>query len=142
MSSVPSTASSEASAYALLERLRWGGAPSSCPHCGATGRCYYLQPTEGHPRRTRTGALSGRRVWKCASCRRQFSVLVGTILQGTRISLDTWIGVVTQCAEPGARPSVLDVAARYGVSRAAARQVLRRVELALTSGPSLGVAGW
>ncbi|MDP9397528.1 MAG: transposase [Actinomycetota bacterium] len=68
----------EADAYLLLERLRWNGKPDACPHCGGMDRCYYLAPRNGSTsRKTRTGSLSQRRVWKCGHCRKQFSVLTG-----------------------------------------------------------------
>jgi hypothetical protein len=128
--------SGEGDGYALLEQLRWGGPPPACPHCGVAGRCYYLRPADGRARATRTGTASERRVWKCGSCRRQFSVLTGTVLQGTRISLCIWIGVVRQREATGALPTVTEVAERYGLTRAAARQLLRRLESALACEPA------
>jgi hypothetical protein len=125
------TPGSEAEAYALLEQLRWGGAPQACPHCAATGGCYYLRPADGTSRRTRTGALTQRRVWKCASCRRQFSVLTGTVFEGTRISLRTWIGVLDDRARAAEPPTAGRVALRYGLSGEAARQVVQRIAAAL-----------
>lgn len=124
-----SRARDEAAAYELLERLRWGGEPRCCPHCGAAQRCYLLRPSDGTSRRTRTGARSQRRVWKCGACRRQFSVLVGTILQGTRISLWIWIDVTRDWSPPEPLPSIGQLRARYGLSVDAARQLRRRLDL-------------
>lgn len=124
----------EAAAYRLLEELRWGGPPTSCPHCGATGRCYFLRPAGGDSRRTRTGAASPRRVWRCAACRRQFSVLVGTVLAGTRISVRTWVAAIADIAERergGSPLGVSEIAERYGLSGEAARRMVRRVRMAL-----------
>jgi transposase-like protein len=76
-----------------MERFRWGDDPRlRCPHCGHD-RAYYLAPKNGG-RKTRTGKVSERRVWKCAKCRRQFSVLNGTIFHATKIELRTWLMVV------------------------------------------------
>lgn len=67
----------EASAYEFLERSRWKGTPM-CPHCHGT-EVTHLRPENGtDKRRTRTGAMSARRVWQCNGCREQFSVLTGT----------------------------------------------------------------
>jgi hypothetical protein len=121
---------SEAAAYRLLERLRWDGAAPVCPHCGAVGRARYLRPTDGRVRVTRTGAATDRRVWKCAACRRQFSVLVGTVLQGSRVSLWAWIGA----ARAGGAVRAEELAVRYGVSAAAARLVVRRLAMAGVTG--------
>jgi transposase-like protein len=138
---MPNRSGTEAAAYELLEQLRWGGPPQSCPHCGVAGRCYFLQPAAGLSRRTRTGAQSQRRVWKCGACRRQFSVLVGTIFQGSRISLRTWIGVVTDWAASPAEPTATDIADRYGLTPESARQVRRRLELACMCQPAAGGHG-
>ena len=32
-----------------------------------------------------------RRIWKCADCREQFSVLVGTIFEDSKIPLSKWL---------------------------------------------------
>lgn len=74
----------EADAYKFLEELRWTDDEPVCPHCGSKRRHYFLEPKTGTAaRKTRTGSMSQRRVWKCADCRKQFSVLTGTILHGT-----------------------------------------------------------
>src|SRR6516165_6096462 len=87
----------EASAYEFLEELRWNGRPV-CPHCGSVAQHYFLNP-QGEGRKTRTGAISPRRVWKCKDCRRQFTVLVGTVFHGTRLPIRTWIFVILEmCA--------------------------------------------
>ena len=77
----------EADAYELLEEMRWGDQPV-CPHCGSVRKHYFLTPANGTSRKTRTGAASERRVWKCADCRKQFTVLVGTIFHGTSRQLE------------------------------------------------------
>jgi hypothetical protein len=120
----------EAAAYELLEQLRWGGAAPPCPRCGVAGRCFLLRPVDVGGRRTRTGAVSARRVWKCGACRGQFSVLVGTVAQGSRIPMRAWADVLGQWFAADAVPAVDVVVQRYGVSRAAARQLLRRLQLA------------
>jgi transposase-like protein len=120
-----------AEAYELLERLRWDGSPPVCPHCGAAGRCHFLRPRAGSSRPTRTGAATFRRVWKCAACRRQFSVLTGTIFEGTRLRLPVWVAVVFDCAAGGEVPAAREICGRYGVSREAARLTSRRLTLAL-----------
>src|SRR5436309_13230971 len=86
----------EAAAYKFLEDMRWNGEPV-CPHCGAD-RPYFLNPENRVSRRTRTGGESQRRVWKCRACRKQFSVLTGTIFHGSKIPIRTWVLVVFEMA--------------------------------------------
>ena len=78
----------EAAAYEYMESLCWPDGPV-CPHCGC-GDATYIQPTNGVSRKTRTGAASERRVWQCCACRKQFSVITGTVFQGTKIALRKW----------------------------------------------------
>jgi hypothetical protein len=126
----------EAAAYELLERLRWGARPPPvCPLCGAAGRCFFLTPRSVTGRRTRTGAPTARRVWKCGTCRRQFSVLAGTVLQGTRARLGLWIAAVADWSGRGSLPDAGELTRRYGAGAAAARQVHRRLTLTVTVEP-------
>jgi transposase-like protein len=91
--------SDEDEAYRLMERIRWPGGRVVCPHCGVVGKAYYLEPKDGH-RTTRTGKTTHRRVWKCAECRQQFSVLVGTIFEDSRVPLSKWLlAVHMMCAD-------------------------------------------
>jgi len=124
-------AEDDAAAYELLERIRWVGAAPPCPHCGA-GDCYLLRPRDGLTRPTRTGARSARRVWRCRSCRRQFSVLTGTVLAGSRVPARVLVAVLTGWAA-GGRSRARDVAAGHGLTAEAARHLLRRVDAALAA---------
>ncbi len=63
-----------------LESIRWPDGPV-CPHCGEAERKHYLLKTKS----------STRRVWKCAACRKQFSVMVGTIFEDSHIPLNKWL---------------------------------------------------
>src|SRR5687767_10656502 len=86
--------SDEVAAWGLMERLRWPDGPV-CPKCGVLGEATYLEPKNG-PRVTKTGNVSYRRVWQCnvAECREQFSVLVGTIFEDSKVPLSKWLMAV------------------------------------------------
>jgi transposase-like protein len=61
-----------------LESLRWPNGPV-CPHCGESERePYRLKSTT-------------RKLWKCAACRKQYTVTVGTIFEGSHIPLNKWL---------------------------------------------------
>lgn len=81
--------SDEAAAWELVEKMRWPDGPV-CPHCGDRNRAYFLKPRNG-TRTTSTGRVSYRRLWKCKACRRQFSVLVGTIFERSQVPLSKWL---------------------------------------------------
>ncbi|MGZ6928781.1 MAG: transposase, partial [Acidimicrobiia bacterium] len=82
----------EADAWEFLEELRWRGKPV-CPHCGSVAQHYFLN-AKGEGRKTRTGKISDRRVWKCKDCRRQFTAAVGTIFHGTKVEIRVWLMVL------------------------------------------------
>jgi transposase-like protein len=105
-----------------------------CPHCGLA-ECSLLNPADGRTRRTRTGARSARRVWKCGSCRRQFSALTGTALHGTRVRLPVWVAIATEWADTGAAPTPVELMRRYEVSRDTARRIARLLTAASQNGP-------
>jgi transposase-like protein len=116
----------EASAYELLERLRWRGAPE-CPHCGVVGAHAYLRPANGLSRTTNRGRQSERRVWKCRACKRQFSVITGTVMHGTHVPIRTWILVAFEIASTHRSLSDREVERRYGLSAKSAHFLLQRI---------------
>jgi transposase-like protein len=125
---------SEARAYERLEAWRWPGGPE-CPHCG-WHRVYFLRPREGTGRPTRhEGKVSERRVWKCARCRRQFSALTGTLVQGTKVPVRIWVdALVTLCtSETGI--SARDLERRYGLSPATAWSMIERMRAGMQRPP-------
>jgi transposase-like protein len=61
-----------------LESIRWPDGPV-CPHCGETERKPYRLKNQK------------RRLWKCATCRKQFTVTVGTIFESSHIPLNKWL---------------------------------------------------
>lgn len=92
LADLPKYLSNEADAWQLLERLRWNETPV-CPHCGTASQKHYYLSTRSGERRTRTGNVSYRRLWKCQAkdCRKQFSVLVGTIFESSKIPVSKWL---------------------------------------------------
>lgn len=139
--SIPTLATkitSEADAYELLERLRWNGEPV-CPHCGVIGKAYYLNPANGVSRKTRTGSVSQRRVWKCAACRKQFSVLNGTIFHGTKIPLRTWLFVVFEMCASKNGVSAREIERKYDLTPKSAWFMVHRIREAMKREPLAGL---
>src|SRR5215210_679426 len=63
-----------------LESVRWPDGPV-CPHCGESER---------EPYRLKSKATR-RRLWKCRACRKQFTVMVGTIFEASHVPLNKWL---------------------------------------------------
>lgn len=76
--------SDEHEARLYLERIRWPNGPV-CPHCGSDDRHYSLKGKGDSKTAVRPG------VWKCKTCRSQFSVTVGTLFERSHIPLHKWL---------------------------------------------------
>src|SRR5437763_6963719 len=93
LASLPKYLSDEAEAWALLERLRWADGEPVCPHCGTKDSAHYFVKAKSGYRSTRMGNVSFRRLWKCRNkeCYKQFSVLVGTIFESSKVPVSKWL---------------------------------------------------
>jgi transposase-like protein len=84
----------EDKAREYLEKMRWPDGVV-CPHCGLLGEAYKITPkvktfeeikaTGKRIRRPRKG------LWKCAGCRKQFTVTVKSIFEDSHIPLHKWL---------------------------------------------------
>ena len=70
-----------------LEQQRWANG-IVCPHCGSKRPIYKLEAKAGSKRPVRPG------VYKCGSCRKQFTVTVGTIFEDSHIPLNKWLHAI------------------------------------------------
>jgi transposase-like protein len=70
----------------LLERLRWPNG-CICPHCKNKNEkpISKLTPKEGSKSAVRKG------VYFCGACRKQFTVTVGTVFEGSHIPISKWL---------------------------------------------------
>ena len=73
----------EDEAREMLEALRWPDG-AVCPHCG-NKESYKLIAKSDSKKAVRNG------VYKCKTCRKQFTVTVGTIFEGSHIKLTNWL---------------------------------------------------
>ena len=122
----------EEAAYVLMEELRWPNGPE-CPHCGNT-KAYFLTPKDSAGRRTGRpdkATRSTRRVWKCAACRRQFSVLTGTIFHGTKVPLQDWLTVMVLMSASKNGIAAREVERLIGVTPETAWFMLHRLREAM-----------
>src|SRR5437867_1798554 len=72
-----------AAATESLERIRWPKGPV-CPHCGT------METGERHHYRIKAKSTD-RKLWKCYTSRRQFTVTVGTIFEDSHVPLHKWL---------------------------------------------------
>src|SRR4051794_41977132 len=109
---------------AYVAKLRWPDGPV-CPRCDGREHSY----------------LSTRRVWKCKSCKRQFSVKVGTIFEDSPIPLDKWLASIWLIANAKNGISSYEIGRSVGLTQKSAWFVLHRVRLAMETGSFDSLSG-
>src|SRR5713226_1881544 len=85
-------------ARGYLEAQRWPDGPV-CPHCGLVGEAYRITPKAKPPIKTKQSKSEATKrirkprqgLWKCAGCRKPFTVTVGTIFEDSHITLNKWV---------------------------------------------------
>ena len=116
----------EADAYEYLEELRWPTGPS-CAHCGSRS-VRFMVPKNGHSRLTSGGMTrSGRRVWQCRDCREQFSVLTGTPMHGTKVSVRIWVFAIFEMCSSKNGVSAREIERKYGLCLRSAWFMMHRI---------------
>lgn len=99
-----------------VAKLRWPDGPV-CPRCESTEYSY----------------LKTRRLWKCKSCKKQYSVKVGTIFEDSPLGLDKWLPAVWLIANAKNGISSHEVGRALGVTQKSAWFMLHRIRLAMQS---------
>lgn len=73
---LPAIFTDEAAARSHLEAIQWPDGPV-CPFCGVIDRASRITTRHG--------------LWFCNACRKQFTVMVGTVFERSRVPLNTWL---------------------------------------------------
>lgn len=113
-----------------LEKLRWPNGPV-CPHCGVEGNAYKLEGTSHRPG-----------LYKCADCRKQFTVKVGTVFEHSHVPLNKWLMAVHLMCASKKGISSHQVHRMLGVTYKTAWFMTHRIREAMSEGGSpLGGGG-
>lgn len=105
--------------HEFVKQMRWGDGPVICRTCG----------------RDDVRDIPTRKMWECRSKhpRRQFSVKVGTIFEGSPIALDKWLAAVWMIANAKNGVSSYEIARNIGVTQKTAWFMVHRIRLAMDS---------
>lgn len=96
--------------------VRWPDGKQVCPRCGSKDRHTFLKT---------------RRLWKCRSCRKQFSVKLGTVVEDSSIGLSKWLAAMWLLANTDDGVSSHGLARDLGVTQKTAWLMLRRIRVAM-----------
>jgi transposase-like protein len=104
---------------AFVASLRWPNGVT-CMHCGA-----------GDP-----SFLKTRRIWKCRTCRKQFSAKMGTIFEDSPLPLEKWLPAMWLVVNCKSGVSSVELARALGVTQKTAWFMAHRIRLAIRLKPS------
>jgi transposase-like protein len=137
LATLPKYLSNEPAAWELLEALRWPEGQIVCPHCGVIDPAHYFIAAKSGERLTRTGKATYRRLYKCRDkdCRQQFSVLVGTIFESSKVPVSKWLLAMWMFNAGKNGVSALELQRQLGVSYQTAWHMGHRLREAMTREP-------
>lgn len=80
----------EAAAFEHVESVLWPEGPV-CPHCGNWDKHYKLKGVRSKPSKKNPEGVERHGLYKCAACRKQFTVRIGTIFEESHLPLFKWL---------------------------------------------------
>jgi transposase-like protein len=107
-----------------VKQMRWPDGRILCPFCSCDRRYW----------------LAKQMRWKCAGCRKQFTVKLGTVFEDSPIPLDKWLVAVWLIANCKNGISSYELARHIGITQKSAWFVLHRIRFVLANGgwPQMG----
>lgn len=101
----------------FMTELRWPDGVI-CPHCDHAEIMF----------------LKTRRIWKCKSCRKQFSIKTGTVLEDSPIGLDKWLAALWIIVNSKNGVSSYELHRTLGITQKSAWFLSHRIRLAMQAG--------
>src|SRR5208283_691300 len=115
----------EDEARAILEEIRWPEGPV-CPHCKSNA----VTRIQAKSKKVRDGLI------QCNGCRGQFTVTVGTVMQGSHITLRQWVQAFHSMCSHKKGVSALQLQRNLGLgSYRSAWHLTHRIRLAMKEDP-------
>lgn len=133
MPRIPEAATSEDKARAFIESIIWPQGPK-CPHCGSV-EVYRMAAKAGSTKPGRSGLL------RCRACKRQFTVTVNTIFEGSHIPLNKWLMAVHFMTASKKGISAHQLHRMLGITYKSAWFMCHRIRYAMTHKSFVGKMG-
>src|SRR5712691_12768605 len=108
----------EDNAFDLVKSMRWPNGNVTCPRCGSD-KAYFL---------------AKYRLWKCAGCKKQFSLKIGTVMEDSAIGLDKWLCAFWLIVNAKNGISSYEIHRALGVTQKTGWFMLHRIRLAMQTG--------
>jgi len=101
--------------FAYATKLRWPDGKVTCPRCGTAKHSF----------------IKTRRIWFCYTCKKQFTLKVGTIMEDSPLTLDKWMTAFWLLCNCKNGISSYELAKDLGIHQESAWFVLQRVRLVM-----------
>ncbi|HEV8445689.1 MAG TPA: IS1595 family transposase [Gemmatimonadaceae bacterium] len=135
LANLPRACSDERTAVEFFEAQRWGSAPN-CPHCGDTDVVMM---------KAKDGSRNARYLWRCHGCKQQFTVKVGTIMEGSPVPLRHWAYAFYEACKSKKGVSAKEIERQCHVTYKTALFMMHRIRWAMAPAnanePKLGQDG-
>ena len=122
ITALPAACADETAAVEFMEKQRWGSTPA-CVRCGDTN----VSQMKG-----KDGQRNKRFLWRCHSCKQQYSVRIGTIMEESRIPVRHWCYAFWAAAASKKGISALQIRRQTRLSYKSALFLMHRIRWALT----------
>jgi len=106
-------------------KLRWPDGNVTCPRCEGKEHSF----------------ISTRRIWFCKSCKKQFTVKVGTIFEDSPLGMDKWMIAVWMLTNCKNGISSYEIARALGITQKSAWHMMHRVRLAMHAKETVPIGG-
>lgn len=118
---IPEACSNEDAAVEFFEKQRWGRYPC-CVRCGSVS-VYKMADAAGQ--------RSKRYLWRCHDCKKQYTVRIGTVYEGSRIELRHWAYAFWRASTSKKGVSALEIKRQCQISYKAALFLMNRIRFAM-----------
>src|SRR5713226_10690176 len=98
--------------------LRWPTGKVTCPRCDSTEHSF----------------ISTRKIWFCKGCKKQFTMIVGTIFEDSPLGMDKWMAGMWLLINCKNGISSCEVSRDLGITQKSAWFMMHRLRLALQTG--------
>ncbi len=121
--------SNEAAAREHLQSIRWASG-AYCPHCGEAEQVYEIG-----------GKSAGSGLYNCKSCRKKFTVTVGTVFERSHLPLTKWLAAFHLLCSSKKGISAHQIHRMLGITYKSAWFMCHRIREAMKRGGMVGPVG-
>jgi len=119
---IPLACCDEEVAVEFFERMRWGKHPT----------CVWCESSDVYTMRdAKTGERNRRFLWRCRTCKKQYTVRIGTVYEETRLDLHHWAYAFWRASTSKKGVAALEIKRHCQISYKSALFLMNRIRFAM-----------